>query len=59
MSNIRQAETFKTAEQAKKVYIENLTIISCSWSQYQRDSIRICEVKFKPVESLPWRVNKT
>lgn len=54
--SIRHAEKFKTAEQAKKVYMENLTTITCNWSHYQRDSIRICEVKFKPIESLPWKL---
>ena len=44
------AETFKTAEQAKKVYI--------CWKDYDRDSVRICEVKFKPIEKLPWKENK-
>lgn len=57
--NISQAVKFDTAEQAKKIYMDNLKIITCSWSQYQRDSIRICEVKFKPVESLPWKIDKT
>ena len=57
--SINQAEKFATAEQAEKTYMENLKIITCSWGQYQRDSIRICEVKFKPVESLPWKIDKT
>ena len=52
------AETFKTAEEAKKVYMENLRILTCSWSNYDRDSIRICEVKFKPIEKLPWKENR-
>ena len=50
-----QAEIFKTAEQAKKVYMENLRILDCSWGECDRDSIRICEIKFKPVEKLPWK----
>ena len=49
------AETFKTAEQAKKVYMENLHILACSWGEYDRDSVRIHEIKFKPVEKLPWK----
>ncbi len=49
------AETFKTAEQAKKVYIENLRILICSWENYDRDSIRICEIQFKSVEKLSWK----
>ena len=49
------AETFKTAEQAKKVYMENLHILTCSWKDYDKDSVKICEVKFKPVEKLPWK----
>lgn len=53
--NFYHAETFKTAEQAKKTYMENLHYLICSWSDYDRDSIRICEVKFKPVEKLPWK----
>lgn len=48
------AETFKTAEEAKKVYIINLHILRCSWKNYDRNSIRICEIKFKPIEKLPW-----
>ena len=52
------AETFKTAEQAKKVYMENLRILACSWGEYDRDSVRIHEIKFKPVEKLPWKKNK-
>lgn len=51
----RNAEIFKTAEEAKKVYIENLRILHCSWGAYDRDSIRICKVKFDPVEKLPWK----
>lgn len=50
-----QAETFKTAEQAKKTYMENLRILNCSWSDYDIGSIRICEVKFNPVGKLPWK----
>lgn len=38
------AETFKTSEQAKKVYMENLHILYCCWKDYDRDSIRICEI---------------
>ena len=49
------AETFKTAEEAKKVYMENLHILACSWGEYDRDSGRIHEIKFKPVEKLPWK----
>lgn len=52
------AETFKTAEQAKKVYMENLPILLSNWKDYDRGSIRIREVKFKPVEKLPWKENK-
>lgn len=55
---VHNAETFKTAEQAKKVYMENLHILACSWKDYDRDSVRICEVKFKPMEKLPWKENK-
>lgn len=51
----RNAETFKTAEEAKKTYMENLHILKCSWEAYDRDSIRICKVKFDPVEKLPWK----
>lgn len=50
-----QAETFKTAEEAKKAYMEYLHILTCSWTDYDRDSIRICEIKFKPTEKLPWK----
>lgn len=49
------AETFKTAEEAKKVYMKNLHILICNWKDYDRDSIKICEVKFKPIEKLPWK----
>ena len=49
------AETFKTSEQAKKVYMENLHILISNWKDYDRDSIRIREVKFKPIEKLPWK----
>lgn len=49
------AETFKTAEEAKKVYMKDLRNLYCSWKDYDRGSIRICEVKFKPVENLPWK----
>ena len=56
--DIGHAEKFETAEQAKQIYMKYLNIIDCSWDKYQRDSIRICEVKFKPVESLPWKVEK-
>ena len=49
------AETFKTAEEAKKVYMENLRILVCSWGEHDRGSVRIHEIKFKPVEKLPWK----
>lgn len=49
------AETFKTAKEAKKAYMKNLHILICSWEAYDRDSIRICKVKFNPVEKLPWK----
>ena len=49
------AEIFKTAEEAKKTYMENLHILTCGWKNYDRDSIRICKVKFDPVEKLPWK----
>lgn len=49
------AEIFKTAEEAKKAYMKNLHILICSWEAYDRDSIRICKVKFNPVEKLPWK----
>ena len=52
------AETFKTAEEAKKVYLENLRILACRWVNYDRDSIRICEIKFKSAGKLPWKENK-
>lgn len=59
------AETFKTAEEAKEVYMENLHILTCDWKDYDRDSIRICEVKIEPLESrlklsesLPWKLDK-
>lgn len=51
----RNAEIFKTAEEAKKIYMENLHILTCGWKNYDRDSIRICEIKFNPVEKLPWK----
>ena len=51
----RNAEIFKTAEEAKKVYMENLHILTCGWKNYDRDSIRICEIKFKPTGKLPWK----
>lgn len=51
----RNAEIFKTAEEAKKTYMENLHILTCGWKNYDRDSIRIREIKFKPVEKLPWK----
>lgn len=51
----RNAEIFKTAEEAKKVYMENLRILACGWKNYDKDSIKICEIKFKPVEKLPWK----
>lgn len=54
----RNAEIFKTVEEAKKVYMENLHILTCGWKDYDRDSIRIREIKFKPVEKLPWKENK-
>lgn len=52
------AEIFKTAEEAKKVYLKDLYYLTCSWENYDRDSIRICEIKFKPVEKLPWKKSK-
>lgn len=51
----RNAEIFKTAEEAKKTYMENLHILTCGWKKYDRDSIRIREIKFNPVEKLPWK----
>lgn len=51
------AETFETAEEAKDVYMEELRYLACSWEAYDKDSVRICEVKFKPVEKLPWIIN--
>ena len=53
--HFRNAEIFRTAEEAKKTYMENLHILTCGWKNYDRDSIRICEIKFKPVEKLPWK----
>ena len=47
-----------TNEEAKKVYLEKLYYLICSWENYDRDSIKICEVKFKPVGKLPWKENK-
>lgn len=38
--------------------MENLHILYCCWKDYDRDSVRICEVKFKPVENLPWKEGK-
>lgn len=35
--------------------MENLRILYCSWKDYDRESIRICEIKFKPMEKLPWK----
>ena len=35
--------------------MKNLHILICSWEAYDRDSIRICKVKFNPVEKLPWK----
>ena len=52
--DFHHAETFKTAEEAKKVYMENLHNLYYNWGNYDRDSIRICEIKFKSVEKLPW-----
>lgn len=49
------AETFKTTEEAKKAYMKNLRILACSWGEYDRNSVRICEIKFKPVGKLPWK----
>lgn len=49
------AETFSYAEEAKKVYMEYLHILMCNWEYYDRDSIRIREIKFKPIEKLPWK----
>ena len=51
------AETFETAEGAKEVYMKELRYLIRSWEAYDRDSVRICEVKFKPVEKLPWKIN--
>lgn len=51
----RNAEIFKTAEEAKKVYMEYLHILYCCWKDYDRDSIIICEIKFKPTEKLLWK----
>ena len=51
--DFHHAETFKTAEEAKKVYMKNLHYLTCSWKNYDMDSIRIREIKFKPVEKLP------
>ena len=53
--DLHHAETFKTAEEAKKVYMENLHILTCGWKNCDRDSIRICEIKFKPAGKLPWK----
>ena len=50
----RKAEIFKTAEEAKKTYMENLHNLYCNWGRYDRDSIRVCEIKFKSIEKLPW-----
>lgn len=49
------AETFKTAEEAKKTYMENLCIFDGCWKDYDRGSVRVCEIKFKSVEKLPWK----
>lgn len=49
------AETFKTVEEAKKAYLENLCILACGWKNYDKDSVKICEIKFNPVEKLPWK----
>ena len=51
-------EIFKTAEDARSVYMEYLHILVCSWKNYDRDSIRICEIKFRSVEELPWKKSK-
>lgn len=51
----RNAEIFKTAEEAKKTYMENLHNFYCNWAEYDRDSIRICEIKFKSAGKLPWK----
>ena len=53
--SFHNAETFKTAEEAKKVYIENLHILTCNWEIYDKNSVRIYKVKFNPVEKLPWK----
>lgn len=52
------AEIFKTAEEAKKVYLENLGYFICSWEKYDRDSIKICKIEFKPAETLPWKIEE-
>lgn len=51
----RNAEIFKTAKEAKKTYMENLHNFYCNWAEYDRDSIRICEIKFKSAGKLPWK----
>lgn len=48
-------EIFKTVEDARSVYMEYLHILACSWKDYDRDSIRICEIKLNPAEKLPWK----
>ena len=53
--DFHHAETFKTAEEAKKVYMGNLRILACGWKNYDRGSIRICEIKFKSAGKLPWK----
>ena len=51
----RNAEIFRTAEEAKKVYLKDLYYLIYSWKDYDRDSIRIREIKFNPVEKLSWK----
>lgn len=48
----RQAEIFKTAEEAKEVYLKTLHYLICSWKECDRDSIKICEIKFEPMETI-------
>lgn len=56
LCSIKYAEQFNTAEEAKKAYLENLSIMSCNWKVYDKNSIKICEVKVEPVEPLPWKL---
>lgn len=55
--SLHEANLFKTANEAKRFYIDSLSIISCNWAHYYKNSIRICKVEFKPVEVLPWKEN--